>query len=73
MASGKIAGNGGTVVLDKELLDKIAFIKEGEFVETKGKPTLRLMNSNPHIVTHGIFYLLNSYFSTSHTFNLILL
>lgn len=54
MASGKIAGNGGTVVLDKELLDKIAFIKEGEFVETKGKPTLRLIGDIQEVNTGRI-------------------
>lgn len=43
LETGKITGNGGSVVIDEELLSKIAFIKEGEFVETKGKPALRLI------------------------------
>lgn len=43
LESGKIVGDGGTVVIDSNLLSKIAFIREGEFVESKGKPTLRLM------------------------------
>ena len=54
MASGRITGNGGTVVLDSNLLDKIAFIKEGEFVETKGKPALRLIGDIQEIDTGRI-------------------
>lgn len=41
--TGVVSGSGGSVVIDENLLSKIAFIKEGEFVETKGKPTLRLI------------------------------
>lgn len=41
--SGFISGNGGTVLLDQNILHKIAFIKEGQFVETGGKPTLRVV------------------------------
>lgn len=54
MTSGKITGNGGTIVLDKDLLDKIAFIKEGEFVETKGKPALRLIGDIQEVNTGKI-------------------
>lgn len=43
MGTGKITGNGGSIVIDENLLSKIAFIKEGEFVETKGKPAIRLV------------------------------
>lgn len=43
LESGKISGNGGAVILDDNLLQKISFIREGEFVESKGKPTLRLI------------------------------
>lgn len=41
--SGELSGKGGTVVLDEDLLQKISFIREGEFVEIKGKPTLKLI------------------------------
>ena len=41
--AGKITGQGGTILIDEELISKVAFIKEGEFVETEGKPTLRLI------------------------------
>lgn len=54
ITSGKITGNGGTVVLDKDLLDKIAFIKEGEFVEDKGKPALRLIGDIQEVKTGNI-------------------
>ena len=40
---GEISGQGGSLLIDEELLEKLAFIKEGEFVETKGKPALRLV------------------------------
>lgn len=54
MTSGKITGNGGTIVLDRDLLDKIAFIKEGEFVEAKGKPALRLIGDIQEVDTGKI-------------------
>ena len=41
--SGILTGKSGSVVIDESLLSKIAFIREGEFVESKGKPTLRLI------------------------------
>lgn len=43
LSTGNLSGNGGTVVLDGNLLQKIAFIQEGKFVETNGTPTLRLI------------------------------
>ncbi len=43
LGNGVITGQGGTVVVDEKLLSQLAFIKEGEFVEVKGKPTLRLV------------------------------
>ena len=54
MTSGKITGNGGTIILDKDLLNKIAFIKEGEFVETKGKPAFRLIGDIQEVNTGKI-------------------
>ncbi|MEG0836244.1 MAG: ATP-binding protein [Christensenellaceae bacterium] len=50
--SGHLSGKGGTIVLDNQLLQKISFIREGEFVEEKGKPTLRLVGDIQEI-THG--------------------
>lgn len=43
LESGEITGKGGTILIDSDLVSKVAFIKEGEFVETKGEPTLRLI------------------------------
>ena len=41
--SGVVDGKAGSFVIDEELLPKISFIKEGEFVETSGAPTLTLI------------------------------
>ena len=41
--TGVVSGNGGSIIIDESILSKISFIKEGEFVETKGRPTLRLI------------------------------
>ncbi len=49
--SGDLSGNGGTVVLDRDLIQKISFIQEGKFVETNGTPTLRLIGDVTEIVT----------------------
>lgn len=54
LESGKIAGDGGTVVIDSDLLSKIAFIHEGEFLESKGKPALRLIGDIQEISTGKI-------------------
>ncbi|WP_417084829.1 ATP-binding protein [Evtepia gabavorous] len=52
--SGKLSGSGGSVVLDSSLLSKIAFIREGQFVETGGTPTLRLIGDITEISTGKI-------------------
>jgi hypothetical protein len=39
---GEISGQGGTLVIDKKLVPKLKFIKEGNFQE-KGRPTLKLI------------------------------
>lgn len=52
--TGMVSGNGGTIIMDESLLSKIAFIKEGEFVETKGTPTLRLVGDIEEIDTGRI-------------------
>jgi hypothetical protein len=40
---GELHTDKGKILLDKELLDKIKFIKEGQFVEKGGAPTLRII------------------------------
>lgn len=51
---GVVSGNGGSVIIDETLLSKLAFIKEGEFVETKGMPTLRLIGDIKEVGTGKI-------------------
>ena len=41
--SGVVDGKAGSFVIDEDLLPKISFIKEGEFVEKSGTPTLKLI------------------------------
>lgn len=44
LSKGVVQGpNGQNVLLDAELIDKISFIKEGEFVEKAGAPALKLV------------------------------
>lgn len=54
LETGKITGNGGSIVLDESLLSKVSFIKEGEFVETKGKPTIRIIGDIENLETGKI-------------------
>lgn len=49
--TGNLSGTGGSVFLDAELLKKIAFIREGRFVETGGTPTLRVIGDVTDIST----------------------
>ena len=51
ISKGEISGAGGKIVIDEELLKKISFIKEGEFVEKGGSPTLRLVGDVSTIET----------------------
>lgn len=51
LKSGNLSGANGSVVIDGELLNKLAFIKEGSFVETDGTPTLRLIGDIKEIST----------------------
>ncbi|RLB33081.1 MAG: hypothetical protein DRH12_18810 [Deltaproteobacteria bacterium] len=41
--SGQVSGTNGSFLIDESLLSQLSFIKEGEFSEEKGKPTLRLI------------------------------
>jgi hypothetical protein len=40
---GELHTDKGKILIDESLLDKIKFIKEGQFSETEGAPTLRLL------------------------------
>ena len=41
--SGKITGSGGSFLIDESLLSQAAFIREGEFSETKGRPVFKIV------------------------------
>jgi len=41
--TGSVTGSGGSFLIDESLLCQLAFIKEGEFSEVKGKPALKLI------------------------------
>lgn len=43
LQSGELSGRSGAVYIDEALLSQISFIKEGEFSEIVGKPTLKLI------------------------------
>ncbi|MEN6341113.1 MAG: ATP-binding protein [Methanospirillum sp.] len=43
--SGLVTGAEGAFIIDESLLSQLSFIKEGEFSEVKGKPTLKLIGS----------------------------
>lgn len=45
LKTGEVEGKSGSFVIDEALLPKIQFIKEGEFVEKKGAPALKLMGN----------------------------
>ena len=49
--TGNLSGSSGSIVLDEELLQKISFIKEGSFVDTGGRPTLRIIGDVTEIST----------------------
>jgi len=41
--TGQVTGSAGSFLIDESLLSQLSFIKEGEFSEVKGKPTLKLI------------------------------
>lgn len=43
LRSGKVSGTGGHFFIDESLLSQVAFIREGEFSEKKGKPVLKII------------------------------
>lgn len=52
--SGIVEGNNGTLLIDKDLVKEISFIKEGEFSEKHGAKTLKLVGSVQPIDTVNI-------------------
>lgn len=52
---GELHTGNGKILLDKELLDKIKFIKEGHFVEKEGAPTLKLIGEISGLVDKEAF------------------
>ena len=45
LRTGTVKGARGNLVIDESLIPQLAFIRDGEFSETKGKPTLKLIGS----------------------------
>ena len=45
LQSGQVTGTEGTFVIDESLLSQLSFIKEGEFSESRGNPTLKLVGN----------------------------
>lgn len=43
LATGEIDGKAGSFLIDEALLPQISFVKDGEFVEQSGAPTLKLI------------------------------
>lgn len=43
LRSGKVSGTGGHFFIDESLLSQVSFIREGEFDEKKGRPTLKII------------------------------
>ena len=54
LKSGDLSGSAGSAIIDGDLLQKLAFIHEGRFVETGGTPTLRLIGDIAEISTGRI-------------------
>lgn len=52
--TGEVKGKGGNFLISQDLLPKIAFIKEGHFVEKGGAPALVLKGNVESISTDGI-------------------
>lgn len=52
--TGDVEGKSGNFMIDESLLSKIAFVREGEFVEKKGKPALMLKGEVQPLSTEGV-------------------
>jgi hypothetical protein len=53
--NGELHTEKGKILLDKELLNKIKFIKEGQFVEKGGAPTLRIVGEISGVIDTEAF------------------
>lgn len=54
LSTGGVEGKSGNFLINESLLSKIAFVKEGEFVEKKGKPTLVLKGEVQPLNAEGV-------------------
>jgi hypothetical protein len=61
--SGEVSGAGGTFVIDESLLDKLKFIKEGEFSEKKGAPAVKIIG-NAEVVGKSMLPMTQKIFKT---------
>ena len=52
LATGEVEGKSGNFFIDEEILTDLKFVKEGEFVETAGAPTLKLIGELKGTVTN---------------------
>jgi hypothetical protein len=54
LRTGKVSGTGGHFFIDESLLSQLSFIREGEFNERKGKPTLKIIGEARTLGTSSI-------------------
>ncbi len=50
---GEISVGDGKILIEKDILDKIKFVKEGHFVETEGAPALKLIGNISGVLESG--------------------
>lgn len=53
LVSGKISDEQNSILIGEELLDRINFIKQGEFVEKEGAPTLKIVGDVHAVDSYG--------------------
>lgn len=53
LENGMLSDGGRTLQIDKQLLEKLSFVKEGEFSEVEGAPTLRLVGDVTAVEANG--------------------
>ena len=49
--TGQVEGPGGSFLIDEDLIKKLSFIREGEFSERQGSPTLKLIGQLESLAT----------------------
>ncbi len=54
LRSGKVTGPGGHFLIDESLLSQVSFIREGEFSEIRGKPTLKIIGEARAVGPSGV-------------------